>query len=187
MTLYSTSPLQPDLAGPNEELHIPFKAFVKVIPDLAFSRRWEMIRHLEKIQYIAELSLEGISSLVLAEPIAFTHQFAQAPARLTIVGFFVTSGENVPPVDRPTQPAEIHSGTIPGEKTAAIFDIPRGGDLARGQDPTVVTDARVSTLRSTIESALSTISGVVEVFYMDLNGVKYGQIPNRKGFRSFPI
>jgi len=186
MTLYSTSPLQPSLGGPNPDLQIYFRAFVRVVPDLAFSRRWEMIRHMEKIQHLAELSLEDIAALRIEGPIQFTHQIGNAPARLSIAGWLTSTGPNVPPVDRTTQPGEIHSGTIPGEKTALIEEIPRGGDLARGQDPTTATDSRAAAIKDAIETALVDISGIEEVFFLDVNGVKYGQIPNRKGFRSFP-
>lgn len=145
-----------------------------------------MIRHFEKVQFVIESRLAAETSLVVAEPVAFTHQIAQSPGRFTIVGFFITDGVNEPPVDRLTQPAEIHSGTIPGEVTDLIEEIPRGGDLARGQDPLPRTDTRVMILKDLLDMTLSGISGLGEVFFMDFNGVEYGQIPNRKGFRSFP-
>lgn len=186
MTLYSTSPLQPVASGPREDLQIPFRVFVKIVPTLGKGRRWEMIRDVEKIQHLAELFLDDVSELNIEGPILYTHQIGQAPARLTITGWFITTGENVPPVDRDAQPGEIHSGTVPGEKTSLIERIPRGGSLSYGQDPTDITDTRVSTLKTLIEDALDEIPGFDKIIYIDFNGVEYGQIPNRKGFRSFP-
>jgi len=187
MSLHTLHPYQPHIGGPNEELFIPFRAFVKFVPDLANGRRWEMIRHFEKVQFLIEDALVSETSIEISEQVAFTVQIGQSPGRFTIVGFHITSGENDPPVDTATQPGEIHSGTVPGEKTAVIPAIPRGGDLARRQDPAARTTNQAVDLRSDLESALSGISGLGEVFYLEYNGVKYGQIPNRKGFRSLQV
>lgn len=191
--LLSTSTKTPLEGGPRDLKQIPFRAFVRVFPTLANGRRWELIRDLEKIADFSEEALIDIG-LTLAQPVAFTPQFAQVPARITIVGF--DSGEatepftnvvNASPVEQSTQPGIIHSGTIPGEKTAVMTPRALGGDLSKGQDPTDVVDARVAELRSDIETALAAVNGVDKMIFMDYNGVKYGYMPNKKGFRSFPL
>ena len=48
MTRLSTHTLVPSLRGPGQKQFIPFTVFVRVVPDLGFGKRFEMIRDIEK-------------------------------------------------------------------------------------------------------------------------------------------
>jgi len=169
---------------------VPFKVYVEIFPTLANGRRVKYVRDLQKIAQFVEEDLQD-SDFNIALPVAYTPQFAQSPPRITIDGYDDFSGQSVsndPPVDQSTQPTIIHSGTIPGERTEAQIKPPSGGDLSRGQDPTVTTDSRVSDLKTSIESVLTAAlgTGAFRIFFIEYNGVKYGSLPPKKAFRSFP-
>lgn len=189
MALYHSSNRNIELRRPGGTKFIPFKVYVEVFPTLANGRRFEYVRDLQKIAQFVEEDLQD-SDFNIALPVAYTPQFAQSPPRITIDGYDEFSGavSNDPPVDQSTQPTIIHSGTVPGEKTAARAKPPSGGDLASGQDPTATTDARVSALKIDVETALTSALGadVFRVFFIEYNGVKYGSLPPKKAFRSFP-
>lgn len=170
--------------GPVHTRHEPFIVYVKVVPNRGFGRRFEYYRDTERLALKVERELVD-AGFNIATPVAWTPQFQNAPARLTIVGFVsradstsLTTDDNQNPM---TPGVEIiHSGTIDGEKTAKMT--PVNGTQTWGDPPTSVNRSRVSALKSAIEAA----STGIDIIYIDYNGVKYGQLPNKKGFRSFP-
>ena len=185
MPLYSSSTRKPNQMGPVHDKQIPFVAHFAVVPDTGFGRRMEYYRALETIAVKAETALLD-ATFNIATPVAWTPQMGQAPARLTVVGFAGeedllggTTGD--PAVDAPVNPGVeiIHSGTVDGEQTEV--KTPPQGTQTWGDTPSDTNQSYVVTLKS----ALETTTGLT-VTYLELNGVKYGQIPNRKGFFSFP-
>lgn len=194
MSELSTSPLHP---GPSEDSstnHFPYRAYIKVVPSQGDGRRWEYIRDLQKIADTAE-DLLIADDFNIATPLAYTPQIGQAPARLTIVGFLEADAAtypNTPPTTAASRPGIIHSGTVVGEKTSVMYGY-HGGDLSQGQEPTAQVETLVAALKADIETSLSgaTMSSAYPdftftVFFMDFNGVKFGSLPNKKAFRSFP-
>lgn len=184
MPLYSTSTSKPSFMGPVHTKHEPFIVYAKVVPSRGYGRRFEYYRSLERLALKVEDELMD-AGFNIATPVAWTPQFGNAPARLTIVGFVsradsatLTTDDNVPPL---TPGVEIiHSGTVDGEFTDVMT--PVNGTQTWGDEPTSVNRSRVSALKSAIEVA----STGIDIIYIDYNGVKYGQLPNKKGFRSFP-
>ncbi|MDP1712411.1 MAG: hypothetical protein Q8K86_08140, partial [Candidatus Nanopelagicaceae bacterium] len=71
---------------------VPFKVFARILP--LEGRRLEVIRDCERIANQVESDLQAISAgsaadptVVIATPVAFTPQFGNKTARLTVVGF----------------------------------------------------------------------------------------------------
>lgn len=183
MPKLSTSPDQPTPGAAQDEEFIPFVAHIRVVPDLTTGKRWVLIRNLEKIALRVERDLLA-AGFNIATPVAFTPQFGDYGARLTVVGFVEKSRindgrQNQPPT---TNIDEIHSGTDPGERTALI-DGNKGGSLSAGQDPTSVVDAEVTELRALLDAA-STHYNLDDIVHIEYNGVKYGV--KKQGGRSFP-
>lgn len=184
MSLYSTSPRIPPLGGPRSTKFEPFVAYARVTPDREDGRRFVYYRGLENAAQKVEEDLID-AGFHIATPIAFTPQFQQAPARLTIVGFVettensgTTEENNNPPVT-PTAKI-IHSGTVDGEKTSV--QTPIQGNQGWGDNPTAANQTNVMNLKADLEAA----SSGIEIFYINYNGVRYGTLPNKKGFFSFP-
>lgn len=182
MPRYSTSPDQPAPGGAQLETFIPFVAHVRVVPDQATGKRWSYYRNLEKIALRVEDDLVT-ANFNIATPVAFTPQFGDFGARLTIVGFVeksrITDNRSV---EAPTTNVNlIHSGTDPDEKTALINGN-RGGTLAEGQNPTAVVESEVTEL-SILLAASTTQFNLNDILHIEYNGVKYGL--KKFGGRSF--
>lgn len=185
MTLYSTSTSRPSLSGPQGVKHHPFVAYIRVVPERGDGRRFVYYRDQEKIANRVEMDLLN-ADFNIATPVAWTPQFQNAPARLTIVGFVEKadqgSFESTAPDNRPPVVPEvkiIHSGTVDGEKTSVMTPIQ--GTQSWGDTPTAQNMADVADLKSALEAA----SPGIEVMYIQYQGVRYGQLPNKKGFFSF--
>jgi hypothetical protein len=193
MTLYSSDPRIGAIGGPQETAYPPFIVYARVVPVIASGRRREFVHDLEKKAQMIETALVK-AGFNLAIPVAFTPNFRQSPSRVTIVGFDKVSTEaggsfpldpNVPPVT-PTH-SIIHSGTVEGEKTSVLKSVQ--GIQTYGDNPTAANQLSVKALKSAIEAAVATITPTppsFKIFYIDYNGVKYGQLPPKKGFFSFP-
>lgn len=182
MPRYSTSPDQPSPRAAQVEAHIPFVAHVRVVPDLATGKRWSLYRNLEKVSIRVEDDLLD-AGFNIATPIAFTPQFGDYGARLTIVGFVEKSRlTDSRKIEAPTTNIDlIHSGTDPDEKTALI-DGNRGGSLSEAQDPTATVEAETAELRALLAAA-TTQFDLNDVTHIEYNGVKYGL--KKIGGRSF--
>lgn len=188
--LYASSTRKPNQMGPVSDKQVPFTVFAhypsSVVESVGFRRRFEVYRDLEKGSIRIEDALLD-AGFNIATPVAFTFQMAQIPARYTIVGYaseadLLGTAAGDPVVDPGLEPDSklIHSGTIDGEKTAVTE--PFQGNQGWGDDPTDTNRSYALTLKSAMESAVPNL----RIFYMEINGVKYGQIPNRHGFQSFP-
>lgn len=184
MPALSTTTTQPGAQAAQDAIFIPFAARVRVVPDLSTGKRLTYFRNLEKIALRTEEDLIA-AGLNIATPIAFTPQFGDIEAHLTIIGFVQKSRSadgrrNDPPT---TNIDLIHSGTDPGEKTALI-DGNRGGSLSEGQDPTDTVSAEVLELR-TLLAASTTQFDENDIIHIEYNGVKYGL--KKQGGRSFQV
>ena len=186
MTRLSTSSDQPTPGAAQVETHVPFTAHVRVVPDLATSKRVSLWRNLEKVANRVEDDLLA-AGFNIATPVAFTPQLGDFGARLTVVGFVEksrlapTAGDDRK-VEAPTTNVDyIHSGTDPEEKTALV-DGNRGGSLAAAQDPTDVVNSEVAELRTLLEAS-SVQFQLHEVTHIEYNGIKFGL--KKIGGRSF--
>ncbi len=176
---YSSDQFTPGINAGQQTKHVPFKAYVGVVP-ATDGRRATHLRDLAKIAGLAEGDLEA-SGFNIATPVAYTAQFGQSPARLTIIGFIDVLRSRTPNEPPTTFPTVIHSGTIPGEATAKTSG-PSGGSVSWGQEPLLKIDQEVAWVKNALESASDYIS---EVFFIEYNGVKYGAEFKRR-FRSWP-
>jgi hypothetical protein len=162
--------------------HVPFKAYLRVVPDKD-GRRWTSVRDLQKLAQFIEDELVA-SGWNIATPVAATTQFGDSTARITLIGFVAYDADarlNIPPTDSVNL---IHSGTVPGEKTAPISGDPGGGNLGLSQDPTASVDAEVALLIADLEGATSGsayIGTVALIEVIEYNSVVYG-----RGGRSLP-
>lgn len=178
-----TSTTVPAPGEAQNEIFVPFQAQIRVVPDLGTGKRRTMIHNLEKKAIRVEQDLEDINNLTISS-VAFTPQFGDHTARLSIAGFFTrlsTSGrQNLPPVDNTKF---VHSGTDQGEKTATTVGSV-GGSLSFAQDPAMQVDNEVTALRSLLASS-TTEFNLTDVIAIEYNGVKYGV--KKQGHRSFPL
>ena len=174
--LYSTSPRRPALSGPVDVKFHPYIVYCRIVPDKADGRRFVYVRDMEREADRVERLLIA-ANFNIAYPIAFTPQIGQQPARLTIVGFRPSSAHNKPPVSPDSK--IIHSGTVDGEKTSVMNVI--SGNQGWGDNPTTQNRTDVLALKAAIEAAVSGI----EVMGIVYQGVRYGVMPNKKGFFSF--
>ena len=178
----STSPFQPSAGAGQNETFVPFVAHIRVVPSLGTGKRWSLFRNLEKTALRVEEDLID-ANFNIASPVAFTPQFGDFGARLTIVGFVEkTRLTDERFVEAPTTNIDlIHSGTDVGEKTALV-DGNRGGSLSEAQDPTLTVEAEVAELRLLL-AASSTQFVLNDVTHIEYNGIKYGL--KKIGGRSF--
>lgn len=184
MSLYSSDPRIGPLGGPTQGRFLPFIVYARIVPVVATTRHREYWHDMEKKAQAIETALLD-AGFHIAVPVAFTPTFRQAPARVTIVGFYDNDAnptEGDFEVAEPLTPTHsvIHSGTVEGEKTSIMQ--PPNGTQTWGDQPTATNQAQTKALKAAIEAAVSGI----DIFYMDVNSVKYGQLPNKKGFFSFP-
>lgn len=187
MSLYSSDPRIGSIGGPTHGSFVPFTAYARIVPVIATTRHREYWHDMEKKAQAVEDALLN-SNFRIAVPVAYTPTFRQAPARLTIVGFW--------PGTSPAEPLDpthsvIHSGTVEGEKTSIM--LPPNGTQTWGDNPSALNMAQTKALKAALEASFATIlvNGVAktwscDIFYMDVDSVKYGQLPNKKGFFSFP-
>jgi hypothetical protein len=177
---YMTDQFTPGLNENSDRKHVPFKAFALLVPSHKDGKRFVYYRDMEKAANIIEADLIN-AGINIAQPVAFTPQFGQTPARVTIYGFIEidrTRSPNSPPT---TYPHLIHSGTDPGQKTSVVSG-PTGGSVSWGQSVHERIDEEVAWLKNALESASERISSI---FFIDYNGVKYGAEFKRR-YRSFP-
>lgn len=191
MSLYSSNPRFGNIGGPETGKMVPFIVYARIVPVIATTRRQEYWYDMERKAQAIEDAIEAHTVLNIATPVAFTPTFRQAPARVTIVGFYDdTTNPSAPeaPVAEPLVPKRsvIHSGTVEGEKTSVVHAI--NGTQTWGDKPTAQNMAQTKTIKAAIEAAVGTIAPAFDftIFYMDVGSVKYGQLPNKKGFFSFP-
>jgi hypothetical protein len=178
---YSTDPHAPTTQHQGTKF-VPFTAFAKVVPSHKQGKRGVYVRDLQKIASFIETDLAATELFTLANPVAFTPQIGQNPARVTIYGF-IDIDRRISPNAPPTSfPHVIHSGTDPGEGTA-VYAGPTGGSTSWGQDVKTRIDEEVFWLKSNLEAASEWLN---DIFYIEYNGVKYGSEWKRR-FRSFPI
>jgi len=193
MPKLSTSTTQPTPGAAQDAVHIPYVVHIRIVPDLAHGKRMELFRDLEKKALRVEENLVT-AGLNIATPVAFTPQFGDFTARLTIVGFDEKSATDDGDNEAPTSDIEvIHSqgnGVLVDEPTDVVV-VNRGGSLSAGQDPTATVSARVQALITAILGAAdaSTPGRSIALFeakdivYVEYNGVKFGM--KKQGLRSF--
>lgn len=187
MTLYSSDPRIGAIGGPQSTGFHPYTVYARIVPVVASGRRREFMHDMEKKAQAIETALLN-AGFKLAVPVAFTHNFRRAPTRVTLIGFDPVASSTTPNV-APVIPTHsvIHSGTVDGEKTSILH--PAQGNQTYGDNPTTANQNAVKALKAAIEAAVATITPTppaFSIFYIEYNGVKYGQLPPKKGFFSFP-
>lgn len=187
MTLYSSDPRIGAIGGPQATGFHPYVVYARILPKIASGRRREFVHDMEKIAQAIETALLN-ANFKIAVPVAFTPNFRRAPSRVTIVGFDPVSTLTTPNTT-PVTPTHsiIHSGTVEGEKTSKLHSVQ--GIQTYGDNPTAANMAAVKALKAAIEVAVATITPTppaFKIFYIEYNGVKYGQLPPKKGFFTFP-
>ncbi len=187
MTLYSSDPRIGAIGGPQSTGQHPYIVYARILPKIASGRRREFIHDMEKIAQAIETALLN-ANFNIAVPVAFTPNFRRAPSRVTIVGFDPVSSATTPNT-APVTPTHsvIHSGTVDGEKTSVLHSVQ--GIQTYGDIPSTANRNAVKALKTAIEAVVATITPTppsFTIFYIDYNGVKYGQLPPKKGFFSFP-
>ena len=171
MTRLSTHTLIPSLRGFGSRQFIPFTAFARVIPNLGFGRRFEMVRDIEKQADLVEDELDSLDSdsagisFDFAKPVLFTHQFADKTARLTIHGN--VTGLTV--LDK----NPIEDVTIDFNGGARIG---QGSATAPRRTPTAELNAAVTELKALLETIVDGI------FRIEIAGFIYG-----RGGLHFPL
>lgn len=199
----------PSPTGARASSYVPFTAHIRLVPNLGNrpserGKRDTLNRNLQKAARRIQQSIEnaiddGITpELNIATPVAYTPQFGDFTARVTIVGFYEVNRRTLNAAQT-TSVDEIHSGTDQGEQTA-LYDVNKGGSLAAGQDPLPGVDAEVTSLRQALADALNPLINdgtgpagtfgalisvdLIDIVHIEYNGIKYGV--KQFGGRSFP-
>jgi len=175
---YMTDPLTPGINEGLPNKFVQFKVFAKVVPSHKDGKRFVYRRDLAKIASFIETDLEEAALFTLANPVAFTPQVGQRPARVTIFGFLELDRTTSPNENPTTYPSLIHSGTDPGQSTSVVRG-PTGGSTSWGQDVKARIDEEVKWLKSALEAASPWLDAI---FFIEYDGVKYGP-----GYRSFNV
>lgn len=164
MTRLSTHTLVPSLRGPGSRQFIPFTVFARVVPNLGLGRRFEMVRDLEKQADLVEDDLDTLDSdsaeisFDFATPVAFTPQFADKTARLTIHGNVTgLTLLDKRPIDDVT--VDFNGGARTGQ----------GSATAPRRVPTTELDAAVTELKILLEAIVD------DIFRIEIAGFIYGQ------------
>ncbi len=147
---------------------VQFKAFVELVP--LEGKRWETLRDMERVANDVEAAIvAGLSTINIATPVAFTPQFGNKTARLTVVG---TVREDA---------------AIRADRTDATFDHDNsiisgqvGGPNMARTEPTDATDAAVKRLKTLLESASAHLLN--HIYRIEYAGCVYGE-----GGRHFPL
>ena len=154
--------------------YVPFKAFSRIVP--IEGRRMEVLRDFERMADRVEAALTAISvnsagdpTLIIASPVAFTPQFGNKTARLTVVGFI--KDELKSKADRTDATFDHDNGVTSGQL---------GGPNMARTTPTSETDASAKYLRDLLEASSSDLTG--NVYKLEYAGAIYGE-----GGRSFPL
>lgn len=176
---YSTDPHAPTAQHQSTKF-VPFKAYAKIVPPHNDGKKFVYFHNMEKIATFVEEDLRN-AGFNIAQPVAFTPQVGQSPARVTIYGFIDVDRAVSPNVNATTYPHLIHSGTDPGQPTSVVSG-PTGGSTSWGQDTIRRVDQEAAWLKNALTSASEWLS---DIFFIDYNGVKYGAEFKRR-FRSFP-
>jgi hypothetical protein len=165
MPHYSTSLIQPAANEALGDKHVPFTAFLRIVP--IRGKRFETVRDMEKIAYRVEENLEHLCSsgsftapvsFDFAKPVAFTPQFGDKTARLTIHGHAC----KIPNFTK--TPDGLHNK----DTSDGILTGPGGGNAVnRVPDPDV--SALTKELKMQIESATG-----LPVYRMEVAGFIFG-------------
>lgn len=147
-------------------LFVPFRAFVRIVP--FEGKPQEYYKDMEALADRVESDLSSVTGVNIATPVAFTPQFGDHTARLTIVGFHLPT--TVSKADRTDATFDFDNGIVSGQI---------GGPNMARTDPTTQTDADAATLKGLLEAGSSVIQG--NIFKMEYASVVYGE-----GGRTFP-
>lgn len=167
--------------------HVPFTAYIRVVPSRGTGKRLEYWRDLQKIAKFVYDNLEDDSDLTLAKPGGGQHisfsgvgsggwgglangtaikpQIGESPAQLMITGFYSLSSSTSPV--HPDKPV-LHTGS---------YETGVGGAHGWSANPTSSLDTDAKNLKSKIESAVTSVSVTVPDWYvyrLDIAGVIYG-------------
>lgn len=168
---------------------IPFTAYVQVRTPSECTKRWEFLRHIEKMSHRVEDGLKSVTNIEIPNNIPWTINFAQKTARLTISGFYIRDGNTYPNVAPTSDVDIIHSGTDIGEFTGLINGN-KGGSLTWGQKPTTALNIEMGNFLTDLTTGITANPSATsngydlvrgDIYYVVFNGVRYG----RGGF-SFP-
>lgn len=170
------SPYTPGINEDSSAFFMPFAAFIETTYPGTLTKRWELIRYLEKKALRMEQDLRGMTSVKLNGPVKFKMNFGQKVATFTINGFYLRSGiKNIQPVN---QTSVIHSGTDIGEKTAVLTRYGNNNLAYNTVSSSILSE--ISTFRTALD-AVSTEFTKANNYLLDWNGLRFG-----RGFHSFP-
>ena len=154
--------------------YVQFKAFVRIVP--LEGKRFETIRDMERIADRVEDAIRSFLSvpvdeplISIATPVAFTPQFGDKTARLTITGYvqeaaLLRADRTDATLDHDNQ---VMSGQLGGPNMARTV-------------PVADVETAVKSLKALLEAASLDVVG--HIYKMEYGGCVYGE-----GGRSFPL
>lgn len=169
-----------------KDTQFPFEVTCRVIPEESQGRRLVRYRSGEMTTQMLQNDLLN-AGWVLASPFTFVPAYGNKSAYIKFRGFLsrdvggTDQTDDVPPFKPTSQVTKIHSGTVPGEKTAEILGDPGGGNLSYGQEPVPTLNELYLVLVAALEADSTLFGTAVTIERVDLMGVVFG-----KGARSFP-
>jgi hypothetical protein len=152
--------------GSPRDLDVPFRAFARIVP--YEGKPQEYYFDMERLANQVESDLTGAAAnsagetINIATPVAFTPQFGNHTARLTVVGFH--RADAVAKKDRTDATFDHDNSTVSGQVG--------GANMAR-TDPDLVTDEGVASLKAYLENASAVLDGAI--FKIEYAGAIYGE------------
>lgn len=159
--------------NPNTTSFVPFRAYLREVPVEGGGRRWTQIRDLQKTAHIIETELVA-AGWNIARPVAFKPQFGNKTAEIVLNGFVGRPDADYPVEAQTTTVNIIHTGTVPGEKTALVTKDPGSGNLSYGQEPSDNVESLAFAIQNalTLDSTYIGESAIIE--RLEVNGIMFG-------------
>jgi len=158
---------------PNGTSFVPFRVYLREVPTESGGRRWVTIRDLQKTAHIIETELVA-AGWNIATPVPFKPQFGQKPAEITLNGFVARPDEEYPVEHQTTTVEVIHSGTVPGERTALTAVQPGGGSLSYGQEPSDNVENLAFAIMNSLIIDSTFIGESATIEKIEVNGIMFG-------------
>lgn len=169
------SPFSPGINEDSAAKFVPFTAFIETALPTTATKRWEIIRFLQRRALFIEQDLRALATVKLVGPVLFKQNFAQKVATFTVNGHYVRTIKNIQPLSTTTV---IHSGVDIGSKTSSMTGSGVYNLAVSTIDSSILSE--VSAFRTALDGA-STEFAKADNYMLIWNGIKLG-----RGHHSFP-
>jgi hypothetical protein len=169
------SPFSPGINEDNGQKFVPFTVFIETDITTTATKRWEIIRFIQRRALMIEQDLRAVAAIKLTGPVLFKPNFAQKVITFTVNGHYTRSINNIQPM---STTYVIHSGTDIGSKTSYMSGAGNYNLAISTIDSSILSE--ISAFRTALDAA-STEFTKANIYMLHWNGIKLG-----RGHHSFP-